>query len=539
MMAMEVVPMPYKTFRFNLAATTSWNADFDGDEMNVHAVQSYESEVELRRLSATPLNIITAQESKPVIGIKQDSLIAVYLMTRKQFALSRRQFCDISMKGERPDGTPLWTPNRIKTIQQVLKKFGKSPDIFNGKGLISLYLPEDFFYEKKNDSNPEEPIVKIYQGVLVEGTFDKSIVGNAHGSIIQILNKEYGSKVTANFIDNTQFIGSAWLMVHGFSVGLEDCMITSEESVTAIKDTLTQSYMKAEGIEQTTQNPGIREIRVTGALSQAKDIGMKIAKDAMRPDNNFLVTVRSGAKGDFFNIAQITGLLGQQNLEGKRVAPTLNHGKRTIPHYPMGEMDKEREYESRGFVKNSFIHGLSPEEFFFHAMSGREGVCDTAMSTAKSGYIQRKIVKVCEDIQVQYDNTVRDSSGKIYQFVYGQNGYDPTKTILVDGKPQMCDVARLANRLNMCYENKIENTQVKEEVPEISVEFVKKSKPKEIEIESYYDSDISEEEKDEEEDVEIEDEEEPEKEEEDVEIELEDEEEPEEYSEEDYCEDCE
>ena len=157
-------------------------------------------------------------------------------------------------------------------------------------------------------------------------------------------------------------------------------MITSEDSVSAIKDTLTQCYTKAEGIEATTQNAGIREVRVTASLSQAKDIGMRIAKDAMRPDNNFLVTVHSGAKGDYFNIAQLTGLLGQQNLEGHRVIPALNHGKRTLPHYPFKGMDKETEYESKGFVHNSFIHGLNPMEFFFHAMSGREGVSDKLVS---------------------------------------------------------------------------------------------------------------------------------------------------------------
>jgi len=452
MLAMEVVPMPHKTFRFNLAVNKSFNADFDGDEMNLHAVQSYESEAELRMLTSANMHIISAQESKPIIVITQDALIASFLMTRKDFKLSRNQFHDLCIKGERPDGSCLWNPERIKNIEKILKHFGKKPDIFNGKGLFSLILPEDLFYERKNGAHPDEPIVKIHQGVFLEGAIDKTIVGNAHNSLIQILNKEYGTKVVSNFIDNVQFIGNAWLMIHGFSVGLEDCMITSDKSILSIKDTLTQCYTKAEGIEQTTQNPGIREIRITAALSQAKDIGMKIAKDAMNPNNNFLTTVTSGAKGDFFNIAQITGLLGQQNLEGKRVTPLLNHKKRSLPHYPFKKISKEREYESRGFIRNSFIKGLSPEEFFFHSMSGREGVCDTAMGTAKSGYIQRKIVKVCEDIQIQYDQTVRDTTGKIYQFAYGENNLDATKTVKVNNSQQICDIQRIAEKLNSSYE---------------------------------------------------------------------------------------
>lgn len=331
-------------------------------------------------LSKASLQIITAQESKPIIAIVQDALIASFLMTKKKFPLTRGQFSNISMKGERADGSPLYNSIKIKTIEKVLKQFNKKPSVFNGKGLISLLLPDNLNYEKKNNCNPEEPTVKIYRGVLVEGTLDKSVLGYAHGSLIQILNKEYGSDITANFVDNVQFIGNAWMVVHGFSVGLEDCMTSSGKSIDTIKDTLAQCYAKAEGIEETTQNPGIREVRVTASLSQARDIGMRIAKDAMNPDNNFLVTVGSGAKGDYFNIAQLTGLLGQQNLENKRVCPQLNRGKRTLPHYPFEINNKEKEYESRGFIRNSFIHGLTPEEFFFHSMSGREGVIDKLVS---------------------------------------------------------------------------------------------------------------------------------------------------------------
>jgi DNA-directed RNA polymerase II subunit RPB1 len=352
--------------------------------MNIHAVQSYETEAELRMLPSVTKHIITAQESKPIITITQDSLVAAFLMTRRVFSLSRGEFSDISMKGSKVDGSPLYNPTRIKHIARILKQNTGKMDFFNGRGLISLILPETLNYEKKNNAHPDEPTVKIIQGVFLEGALDKNILGPVHGSLLQVMNKEYGSDITANFIDNMQFIGNGWLAVHGFSIGMEDCMITSAQNVRAIKETLTQCYTKAEGIEETTQNPGIREIRVTAALSQAKDIGMRIAKDAMKPDNNFLVTVTSGAKGDFFNIAQLTGLLGQQNLEGKRVAYNMSHGRRSLPHYPFSGMDKEREYESKGFVRNSFIHGLTPEEFFFHAMSGREGVCDKLVSQTGS-----------------------------------------------------------------------------------------------------------------------------------------------------------
>jgi len=416
---------------------------------NIHAPQSYETITELKMLSSTENLIISSQESKPNIAIVQDSLLAAYKMTKNIVKMTRDQFYNISLSGNRVDGSPLWDPKRIQTIRRVMKKFGKKVCSYTGHGLVSLILPYDFYYEKTNKANLNEPTVKIFQGVMYEGTLNKDILGASHNSLIQVLYKEYGSKTTSNFVDNIQFITNSWLLYFGFSVGLEDCMVASQESQETIQDVLTESYTKAQGIEETTHNLGIREVRVTAALSQAKDIGMKIAKDAMNSDNNFLDTVGSGSKGDFFNIAQLTAMLGQQNLFGQRVKPTLNSGRRTLPHYPIdGKMSREREYESRGFVCHSFIHGLSPQEFFFHAMSGREGICDTAMNTASSGYIQRRIVKVMEDMQIQYDGTVRDMSGVVCQFAYSENGWDSSKTVKVGNDQEICDISRMVQQLN-------------------------------------------------------------------------------------------
>ncbi len=199
--------------------------------------------------------------------------------------------------------------------------------------------------------------------------------------------------IASDFVDNIQFLTNNWLLVHGFSIGLEDCIIseTAEEGKMSKSDeinaVISKYYIEAKGIEETTYNPGIREVRVNAALSKAKDVGLNIAKKALHPTNNFLSTVKSGSKGDFFNIAQITGLLGQQNLLGHRVPAHLNHGKRTLPHYPFGKLDKKTEYESKGFIRHSFIHGLNPQEFFFHSMSGREGICDEAASLTVSCFI--------------------------------------------------------------------------------------------------------------------------------------------------------
>lgn len=317
--------------------------------------------------------MISAQGSKPNFCIVQDSLLGAYKMTLGNQQVKKHEFYDISMKLGYSTEKIL---NKIQHIRRVLKEKGKKVQCFNGKGLISLVLPDDLFYEKKNNVNPEEPILKIYKGVLYEGTLDKSTLGATTNSLIQIINKEYGADEAAEFIDGVQFITNSWLLITGFSIGIEDCLVRGEEQVQKIKDVIQKCYIEAEGLKSTTTHPGIREVRIAATLSKAKDIGLKIAKDSLDPNNNFLSTVKSGSKGDFFNISQITGLLGQQNLMGKRVVPVLNNGKRTLPHYPMKDLDLEMEYESRGFINSSFIAGLSPRQFYMHAFSGREGCAD-------------------------------------------------------------------------------------------------------------------------------------------------------------------
>jgi DNA-directed RNA polymerase beta' subunit len=456
MMAKEVVVRDCKTFRFNLASTKSFNADFDGDEMNIHVPQTMEARIELRNLSATQHHLMTPQSSKPNIQIVQDSLLAIYRMTQSESVkMEKHHFFNIAMKGIQTNGESLssnFILDKIQQIRRVLKLKGKKIQAFTGKGLFSLALPNNFNYENKNDADVNEPVVRIYKGVMYEGAINKSDVGGSSNSIIQLLYKEYGKELTATFIDNVQFLTNAWLTFSGFSVGIKDSLATKTNE---INEVIEKCFMEAKGVEETTYHEGIKEARVNGALSKARDIGLRIAKNALDPKNNFLATVNSGSKGDFFNIAQITGLLGQQNLSGKRIQRHLNRGTRTLPHYPLKqEMSKEMEYESRGFIRHSFIHGLNPQEFYFHAMSGREGITDTAMGTSKSGYTQRKLTKVTENISVKYDGTVRNVEGHIYQFAYNEDGLDPSETIIRKGDGLFCDVGRLVDMLNMECEKK-------------------------------------------------------------------------------------
>lgn len=433
MMAVRIKRIPNKTFQFNLSTCKSFNADFDGDEMNIHIPASQEAATELHELSSVRKNIITAHSGKPNIVIVQDALLGCYKMTKSKSHLSKQTFFQIS--AFLPSSLIL---SKIKTIRKILKKHNLPTKAFTGKGLFSLILPNNFFY---NDNN-----IIISHGVLISGVLTKDHLGGSYNSFIAILHKEYPLDTVCDFIDNAQFLAINYLLYEGFSVGIKDCLAINKDK---IEDNVERCLAEAHNIENITSNEYIREIKVNACLNKAKDIGMKIAKDSLLPNNNFISTVSAGSKGDYFNIAQLTGLLGQQNLHGKRIPKMLNQGKRTLPHYPLNKkLSPEQEYESRGFVKSSFIKGLSPREFYLHSVSSREGICDTSMNTSKSGYIERKIVKCLEDVQTKYDGSVRNYSGMIYQNMYGENGYDPGKMVKTENGMDCCNVKRIVEKLN-------------------------------------------------------------------------------------------
>ena len=448
MIAHEVVILPGKTFRFNLAITSSFNADFDGDEMNIHVPQDPRARAELRELSHAKKILVSAQSSKANVKIVQDSLLGNFLMTRRATVLiPREQFWNICAKGSG------WTTDfilrKLRHIERVLNRFGNPHELYSGRSLFSMMLPDDFIYKKRNNANSQEPIVEVVEGVLIKGAISKADLGGGHSSMLRLVIKEYPVDVATAFIDNLQFIPNAWLVYRGFSVGIKDCIASEEKEIQAA---ISKCFIEATMAEKTTSNPLIKEAKINEALSKARDIGMKLAKDALADDNNFISTVTSGSKGDYFNIAQIAGLLGQQNFSGGRIKPALNKGRRSIPHYNFGKLSQETSYESKGFVKNSFMHGLSPEETWFHAITGREGVTDTSMKTSRTGYIQRKLIKSGEDHQVHYDHSVRAANGSVVQFVYGNDGLDGSETVVLNGKPAICNMSRIIDKYNLTHE---------------------------------------------------------------------------------------
>lgn len=440
MMAMKVRVREGKTIRLSLAVTNSFNADFDGDEMNLFPCMSEQSRTELSILSSVQNHLVTAQASRTNITIVQDSLLGSYLMTKTDEPIPKDVF--LQMLTAILDVPFESLVEKIEHTHTIFQQ--KAPHLLKycGKALFSLLLPNDFIYYQSG--------VCIYAGVLYEGQIKKAHLGKGHQTITRILAKEYDDDTAITFVNNVQFLANAFLLYHGFSVGISDCLTTHDHE---IKTIIARSMIEAENAGSDTIDETIREARISRALGRARDIGMRLAKNSLDKNNRFLDTITAGSKGDFFNIAQIGGLLGQQNVKGGRIQPSIGKCSRTLPHQPFHPTPQE-DYEAKGFIRNSFIHGLRPQEFWAHATSGREGVLDTALKTANSGYIQRKMIKILEDMNVKYDNTVRNSVGTIIQFSYGTDGFDGSKTIVKNGETMFCDIQRIADRLNLQVESK-------------------------------------------------------------------------------------
>ena len=400
------------TFRLNLAVTKPYNADFDGDEMNLHSPQDDESAVELKLLAAVPKHIISPANNKAIIGIFQDSLLGSFRLTRENILFDRRQTMNLLMG--------------VKDID--LRLFGK--DNITSFELLSQILPP-MSAHFKNDQGGDNSMIDIVAGVYKGGQLDKAALGTGSKGLIQAIFNDYGYKSSANFINNLQSIVTEYMKLSSYSVGISD-LISNKETTDKIAETIhIKKKSVADLIDEThigtfenktgKTNEVEFETQVNGLLDGAVSAAGKIGRTSLEKDNRFIIMVSSGSKGNNLNIAQMISCLGQQNVDGKRIP--YGYEDRTLPHFNKYDDSPE----ARGFVESSFIQGLSPEELFFHAMGGRTGLIDTAVKTSTTGYIQRRLIKSLEDVGYRYDGTVRNAKNKIIQFRYGDDNIDPTK----------------------------------------------------------------------------------------------------------------
>jgi DNA-directed RNA polymerase II subunit RPB1 len=418
--------MPYSTFRLNLSVTPPYNADFDGDEMNMHLPQSYETRAEVKELMMVPKMIVSPQANKPVMAIVQDTLLGCRLITKRDTFITKDVFMNIIMWLEDWDG---------KVPKPAILK---PQPLWTGKQVFSMMLPKVNLKRTSawakdaddHDFSVEDTAVRIEQGELVTGTLCKKTMGSGGGGLIHVTWEEWGPIAARGLISQTQTLVNYWLLHHGFTVGIADT-IADDETMFSINNTITKAKTDVKEVIKLAQNnelelqPGMTmqqsfEQKVNQILNKARDNAGNSAQNSLMDTNNVKMMVTAGSKGSFLNISQMIACVGQQNVEGKRIP--YGFKGRTLPHFSKDDFGPE----SRGFVENSYLRGLTPQEFFFHAMGGREGLIDTAVKTSETGYIQRRLVKAMEDVVVKYDGTVRNSVGDVIQFLYGEDGMDAT-----------------------------------------------------------------------------------------------------------------
>ena len=462
MMGHRVKVMKGNTFRLNVSVTPPYNADFDGDEMNMHAPQSIASVTELRNIASVNYQIISPRENKPIIAIVQDTLLGINKLTKGEtityvpnistdyFYSNNTNIYPLpkskgSEKNTIVEETAYFTKQQTMNILCEVSTYnGFLPEpsmkvgnveYWSGKSIISYIIPSDINLTMENasyDNNNNDKLNKVVikNGQLLSGALDKGIFTKTSKGLIHTIYNDKGAIRTKDFIDDLQKLATNFLLIEGFSIGIGD-MIADEETNSKINDLIKSRKNDIEEIMQEIHlnifenhsgqsNKEFFEGKVNALLNKTLNETGKLGLSNLHEKNRATNMVNCGSKGKPTNIGQITACLGQQNVDGKRIPYGFNN--RTLPHY----YKYDDSSEARGFVENSFITGQTPQEFFFHAMGGREGLIDTAVKTSETGYIQRKIMKLLEDLKVNYDYSVRNASGNIIQFVYGDDGMDAT-----------------------------------------------------------------------------------------------------------------
>ena len=434
MMCHRVRVLPFSTFRLNVSVTKPYNADFDGDEMNMHVPQSVEAATELREIAAVPKQLISPRLSKPLVSVVQDTLVGVNRLTRPTERFTRREFMNLLVHSKRWDGR---IPDPVET---------EPVPLWSGQQVVSALLPAVYlemgnkmWSKEMGESDPNYVVIKngtISQGILDGDVFDRAL--------IHILYNDFSPEMTVDFLDSLQAVVAVYLQNSGFSVGMSDLIADSDtltkiaESSEKLKSNLESLQLQVHmGLFDNTSgrtNQDEFESKVFQNLDKITSSAGKAGLSSLAANNRMVNMVKCGSKGSDTNIAQMIALLGQQAIEGKRIA--YGFQDRTLPHFKRYDDGAD----ARGYIESSFVKGLKPHEFFFHAMTGREGLIDTAVKTADSGYMQRQLVKTMEDLITQHDGTVRDAGGLIVQYAYGDDGTSATK---IENQP--IDLGTLSN----------------------------------------------------------------------------------------------
>lgn len=443
-----------EAFCVPLGVMGPYNADCDGDEMNLHILQSLQADAEARELMAVSRNVMNPQTNAPCLSLVQDARSGALLLTRRSTRLSKRQMHQcmgvirykIAGKTHVPPpagtdehGEPYWT----------------------GKQLVSLLLPSGIFLERRvrgaapsvGPEDPQERYVLIENGELLHGTLCKATIGPGSGGIVHRILTAYGPDAVVHFLSDFQRVIYEWLPTNGLTMGLSDCIVTEEVKASVVRATehadkvvekLTREAKELLPYMTSVEAARI-EAHILTILTSVLDYTSRLVLADVDEDSGFRNMVAAGSKGNTNNIAQVMACLGQQVVEGERIRPS-NISARTLPMFPPGAFSAV----ARGFIARSYLDGMRSYEYFFHMMGGREGLVATAVKTAETGYKYRSMAKAMEGNVVQWDGSVRTSQGHVIEFIAGGDGMNATYLERVDLSVLKLSNATIASAYAQC-----------------------------------------------------------------------------------------
>lgn len=467
-----------KTLRMHYSNCKAYNADFDGDEMNLHLPQTELSRSEAYNIVSVFNHYLVPKDGTPLGGLIQDHIISAVRLTVKNQFFEREDYHQLVYQAlAHKTGNIIllppciFKPKRLWSGKQIISTIliniipmGKDLISFSGNAKINFKAwekepprPWKCGEEFKKPSEMSESEVIVIKGILLSGVLDKQHFGATPFGLTHCLYELYGGECSSKFLDSIGKLGTAYLQLNGFTLGVEDILVKPKADKARKKiiqklrksgDEIAIKSLDLEEIPNDLSERLEREFFKDPVKFKAKlDQEYKKALDSFTneinkvcvprglicqfPENNLQLMVTSGAKGSTVNTMQISCLLGQIELEGKR--PPLMISGKSLPSY--------KAFETKpcagGYIDNRFMTGITPQEFFFHCMAGREGLIDTAVKTSRSGYLQRCLIKHLEGVSVCYDGTVRDHDGSVIQFVYGGDGMEVAKSTFL--KPNQMD----------------------------------------------------------------------------------------------------
>ncbi|KAK0615060.1 RNA polymerase-like protein [Bombardia bombarda] len=478
---------PWRTFRLNECVCTPYNADFDGDEMNLHVPQTEEARAEAINLMGVKNNLATPKNGEPIIAATQDFITAAYLISNKDIFYDRKTFtyiCTHMLLGDEHLDLPppsILLPKALWTGKQVFNVLMRP----NKKSPVKVNLDaKNKVYKKKAGELPdmdiEDCFLIVRNSEVMCGRMDKNTVGGGKkNSVFYVILRDFGPDHAAAAMNRLAKLCARHLTLRGFSIGVGD--VFPSEALTEKKAGLvSDAYAKCDDLIRKHKEgklekaPGCDleetlENSISGILSKVRQQAGDYCVETLSMHNAPLIMAKSGSKGSDINVAQMVACVGQQIIGGKRVADGFQD--RTLPHFHKNA----REPPSKGFVRNSFYTGLLATEFLFHAISGREGLVDTAVKTAETGYMSRRLMKSLEDLSTQYDDTVRTSGGGVVQFQFGADRLDPLD---MEGEAKPVDFERTWNHAeNLTWSNS-GHSLLPEEITEMCKEILDRERSK-------------------------------------------------------------